>query len=630
MSDEPSALQSRVSPCVSVRGQVFAYAVVLALCLLNEVIRWSDADQRAVSFATWLCGENADWLPFLPWLLAAPMFWVIRVGRGPASAPATRRFADERHRGDGMASRWLSVMLIAAISLGMSVWTAARFGDVPPAYHDEFSYLFQARTFLAGRVWFPSFEPMPELFDQMHVLNEGRFASRYFPGTGAWLAPFVAWGNPWLGHWIAGALSAVFVYGIGREVGGAVCGLIAGLAAALSPGLALFSNLLLAHHPALAGLTLFVWMYLRCRRTGAVGAAVLASCGLTFAMLCRPMTAFGVGLPFGACFAWWLVSGRGGFVGGREEEPVESIACPDLRRRAMLAVAMGGPIVLGLGATVAYNRAVTGDAWTTPYQLYTDIYTPRHVYGFNNVVRGEERLGPKVIENYDRWAENLTPKLAFRNVQRRLMASMRWTMGIVPLALAGIALGFSRGFASCPCRLVGWSLVSLHAVHIPYWFEGIMGWHYVFETAPLWLVLFAEATRRLGMTWRTAGRPAMIYWWGGVVLTAVAVNLVTVPPLWPGRLASGIDEVSFSRNRYAQFEETLESVRGGRPVIVFVEHDPAERHIDYVANDPTMSGPVLIARYRPGKTDLSEARALFPERDAYLFRAATGEWERLP
>ena len=68
---------------------------------------------------------------------------------------------------------------------------------MPPAYHDEYSYLFQARTLLAGRFSFPGSTVQPELFDQMHVLNEGRMASRYYPGTGIWLAPFVALGHPY-------------------------------------------------------------------------------------------------------------------------------------------------------------------------------------------------------------------------------------------------------------------------------------------------------------------------------------------------------------------------------------------------------------------------------------------------
>src|SRR5207237_6153132 len=108
--------------------------------------------------------------------------------------------------------------LLAATSLAASIAVGSRFDKLPPAYHDEYSYLFQAETFLAGRVSFPSHEAA-RLFDQMHVVNEGRFASRYFPGTGLWMAPFVALGHPYWGPWLAGALCAVLMFWFGRGLG---------------------------------------------------------------------------------------------------------------------------------------------------------------------------------------------------------------------------------------------------------------------------------------------------------------------------------------------------------------------------------------------------------------------------
>src|SRR5690606_28082816 len=122
--------------------------------------------------------------------------------------------------------------------------------------------------------------------------------------------------------------------------------------------------------------------------------------------------------------------------------------------------------------------------WTTPYQLYTDIYTPRHVYGFDNVVRGEQRLGPKVIESYDKWTKNLTPALAVVNVRNRLLASWRWTLGVVPLAAtAAVVLLLSlRGRLDRRWLLIAAAIISLHAVHVPYWYDGIMHYHYVFES----------------------------------------------------------------------------------------------------------------------------------------------------
>lgn len=623
-----------VSPVrVNTAGQLAALGVIATLIAAGEWVRWSDPESRRTALAEWLCGEHGDWLPYVPWLLLAPVFW--NVGRGRASS---RLAAASPGCGSSPPAAtwrtWVWGIGTGLLSLSVSVLVARRFGDIPPAYHDEFSYLFQAKTFLAGRLWFPSFEPLPQLFDQMHVLNEGRFASRYFPGTGAWLAPFVALGNGWAGEWTAASLAAFCTFWAGREVGGEFAGRAAGVLSALSPGLALFSNLLLAHHPTLMGLMFFIWMYLLARRTGLARYAGLAGIGLTFAMLCRPMTAFGIGLPFGLHFAWWLLRGRGGLGAGSTDQKPGSFENPwglqSLPRRIVMAAALGAPLLGGFGILLAYNNALTGDPLVSPYQLYTGIYTPRHGYGFNNVERGERRLGPKVLENYDRWAENLTPQLAVRNSVRRVTTSLRWTLGIVPLAAGMLVLLLSRGVRNIPCRLIGAAIASLHAVHVPYWFEGIMGWHYVFESAPLWLVLFADGTRRLFESWAEAGRPAMRWWWSGVAATAVLVNLVTVPAIWPGRLEEGMNEVAFARRRYAEFQREAASAAAGRPAIIFVEPDPSDRHIDYVTNDPALNGPILIARRLPGKIDLAEARALFPDRAAFLYRAADRTWHKLP
>ncbi len=197
--------------------------------------------------------------------------------------------------------------VVATVSLGASLAVGAHFDDLPPAYHDEYSYLFQARTFLAGRVSYPS-HVAARLFDQMHVLNEGQFASRYFPGAGLWMAPFVAAGHPYWGHWLAGALCAVLMFWIGRELAGDAGGLIAGLLTALSPGMALFSNLLLAHHPTLVGLGVFVLGFLRMVRSASWGWGFVSGTGLAFAMICRPMTAGGVALPFGIWFLMWCLA----------------------------------------------------------------------------------------------------------------------------------------------------------------------------------------------------------------------------------------------------------------------------------------------------------------------------------
>ncbi|MCA9117891.1 MAG: hypothetical protein KDA79_22625, partial [Planctomycetaceae bacterium] len=124
----------------------------------------------------------------------------------PAGSLLARWLADSpaapQQLGRPRLAAFAGAACVGVVSILLSLHAARMFGDLPPAYHDEFSYLFQAETFLGGRTWFPSHPLAAPLFDQMHVLNEGRFASRYFPATGAWIAAFLAIGHPLWGHWL--------------------------------------------------------------------------------------------------------------------------------------------------------------------------------------------------------------------------------------------------------------------------------------------------------------------------------------------------------------------------------------------------------------------------------------------
>ncbi|MCH7688512.1 MAG: hypothetical protein IH899_17830 [Planctomycetes bacterium] len=570
-------------------------------------------------------------LIFVALLIFAPVFWFS--GRNARSILSSLRewvilSTDEGKLSDHTRS-WIFAVIIGLTSLGMSVWVSVKFqvagngASLPPAYHDEFSYLLQAKTFLTGRIWVPSHPTAPRLFDQMHVVNEGRFASRYFPGTGLWMMPFVAAGNPYWGHWLAGALASMFVFWSGCELGGRGVGLIAGLLTALSPGLALFSNLLLAHHPTLLGLTCFLYFFLRMQRTWHWGTAFASGTGLAFAMLCRPMTAAGFGLPFGIVFGWWLITG----VSGNKRFELTF----RLKRAACLVL----PILVGLSFLYPYNKAVTGDGWTTPYSLFTNTYTPRHVYGFENVTRAEEKIATgaaltnDTFENYDRWAKNLTPELAAENVLIRFVISLQWTLNLLPLMMAALVFVIDSGQRDKRWWLIFASIVTLHAVHVPYWFVGIMNWHYVFESLPLWILIYAAASATLFQRWREAKRIWMPVWW--TVFTGVALlsNLVTLTPTVPSRLDAGVSEVAFARFKYAEFHRMIQQLVQEPRALILIEHDPADVARDYVANEPGWDANILFGRFRRGQTDIDEVLRLFPDRSCYLFRVKEREFVRL-
>ena len=642
-----------------------AWSVVLLLIVGFEAARWANPETRTEALTTWLCGPEADWLPFLPIFLAGLVFWNSggrsRASGNPVDTPPSTLNAQPstlNPQPSPFPDALLSLTL-GALAVVIAAWTGWTMQDLPPAYHDEFSYLFQTLTFLEGRTSFPSFEPMPELFNQMHVLNEGRFASRYFPGAGAWFALFHGVGSIW-GLWLAHGIVTTGASIVAGEIAGRSARVIAGLATALSPGLCLFSQLYLAHLPTLVGLTLFLVSILRLRRlcesrevwpvkgeslpTGLrfelYTSSFLAGCGLSFAMLCRPMTAAGFGLPFGVWLFWWAFGRVRGerFVvsesGSREPEhtqPPVSTHSPLTTHLSPVPIilAMALPLLAGIGLQLAYNRSITGSLTVSPYQLYTDIYTPRHVYGFHNVERGDRHLGPKVLDHYNRWADqDLTLRLAIQKMGIRIVASGRWTLGLVPLAFVVVLLVWNWRRSSGDLKLIVASIVSLHVVHLPYWFEGIMGWHYVFESAPLWAIVLGVVTADFAKSCRETGHGALRWWWGGVLLTALATTWLTVPPLWRGRIPIGLVELQFPRLKYARFNRQLEEHIHSR-AIVFIQPDPADRHIDYVYNRPQLDSSILRAHAPAKAADLQRAVRLFPDRTPWLYDAASGELKPL-
>ena len=620
-------------------AQTLALLAALAVVVPAEIEHWQDARRR--HWTDWFIGVNVDTTLPLLLIIVVPYFWFVRrpfwtpSGRwwqtlktwwsaGPETLQTRRRLTQA------------AMLLIALMSLEVS-WRVAsqpvggdlgvyQFGDLPPAYHDEYSYRLQAETYLAGRLSFPSHLTAARLFDQMHVLNEGQFASRYFPATGLWIAPWLWLGWPILGHWLAGAATAVFVFGIGRELSSNGTGFVAGMLTALSPGMGLFGNLLLAHHPTLLGLFCFAWSFLRWLRTGRVRDLAFASIGLSWAMLCRPMTAAGFGLPFGVVFAWQWVryfKSESNTVETVQEKMAATTSRPNL---GLVLGAMVIPLLAGFVALGVQNKAITGSLLISPYPRFTDIYSPRHGYGFNNVERTKTETPREVFQSYDNWAENLTPTLAIENAKNRLIASWQWTVGIVPLLSASVLFLLTGHGRDRRWWLIVAAIASLFFVHVPYWFDGIFHWHYVFETGPLWCLLLAAATDTLCHNWLAAERSRMPIWWGAIVGAAVLVNHVDVIPFWyPSKLEAGVEQIAFSRLRYQAFDELLQREVRQRPALVLIEADPSDRHIDYVVNEPSLSAGIIRGRYPVADWPLERVIAEFPARHVYLFRAKTGE-----
>ncbi len=368
----------------------------------------------------------------------------------------------------------------------------------------------------------------------------------------------------------------------------------------------------------MVGLTFFAWMFLRMMRTLSFANAALAGLGLIFATLCRPMTAAGIGLPFGIWLLYWWIRGS-------KKSDLEIQTKWNLRHRSLLIGSLGLPIGLGILAMLVYDYRLTGSPWTTPYQLYTNIYTPRHVYGFNNVERAASNPSKKVVENYDKWAENLTPSLAAQNVKQRLIATGEWVLGLVPLAMVTAVFPFAAGRRiSAPSLsdrrwwLVFLAILSLHVAHIPYWYVGIRYWHYVFEAAPFLVLVYAGVSCCFIKAWWQAGRIGLVLWWGSLLGCSMLVSYGTISPLWEvSRFEAALQEDIWARRNYAVFNNILDHTIKHRPALVLIANNPADRHIDYVTNIPPLDGPIIRGRFRPELSPLDKVLKSFPGRSVY-------------
>jgi len=597
-----------------------AWLIATGVCGYFEYQRLLAAMESPAGPLAWFTNWDSETtLPFLV-LLVLPVLCLLGwYGRSP------KTLSEQPPSSAGI--RVFGCCLVFSVSLAASVFVGQQsvlvsgnvqndslaFSDLPPAYHDEYSYLLQAQTFASGRLSWAPISSHSDLFHQVHVLNEPRTSSRYFPWTGMWIALFLQSGKPIIGHWLAGALAAVFFYLTATECLRSRAALFAGLLIGCSPGLALFSNMMLAHHPTMLALSLFLWMMVRLLQRPSVTLAFVSGTALSLAMLGRPMTAAGFALPWGLLLGWRIVC----------------IADPEWRTRRMkLVAAMGVPLLAGFVLLGILNHSITGSLTHSAYQEYTDVYTPRHTYGFNNGIRGDAQQTPKVLKSYDQWAENLTWPLAMRNVGDRCVASAQWTLGIVPLLMGLVLVGFRTILPQNDTfqqtgilRMLIASVVSLHVVHIPYWFAGIMHWHYVFETAPLLLLLvtagYATGCDQLSLL--TSRRMSRM-WLVCLVLSAQLPAWCSVEATWgASKIASATSELAWSRRRFEIFQRITASDAVAKPALVLVDETASDPQLSYIINDPEYLKDVLVARLPETEERLRQLQLDFSNRNLYRF-----------
>jgi len=488
--------------------------------------------------------------------------------------------------------KWLPVLfyiLIATTAVGFYSWNSTLF---VPTIHDEQSYLFQAKTFLLGRVVNPP-HPERQFFDQYHIINEGVYASKYFPGFAVTLAPFVLLGVPYLNPLFFYALQLLLIFLLGQELFGRKTAWLAMVLVSLSPQIIFQTCFLLGHIPCAVFLLFFYYMFLKSERALGAWRIALGALSWGLAFLIRPITAVGFALSV-ACYVLYRLFKK------EYSDPGKRLLC------WLIPLALTTMIYCG------YNKAVTGSYLKAPFDYYAQIHAPFHRYGFDTWNKyAAEAKGPRVDKWFNEYYHNHTPLIGLKFMGVRLGVLIEFLFGSTWLAFALFALWLIRLRERDPRDwMIFWIFLSLQVIHIPHWYPGILtfGSNYLYEVTGLILIALSNALL-------VNLEKIRLVRWQKIILTGIIILCAAMSAALLTELS--LYQMGTKRQKLFLLERLTQE--SSKPKVVFVRYPP-EYNINlevFVDNPPDLKGPLIFAHDR-GRENF-KLIPYFPGYSFYIF-----------
>jgi hypothetical protein len=510
-----------------------------------------------------------------------------------------------------LATKWpvLAIGIVSALGFGYE-WSTLQ---GIPLVHDEAAYILQARLFAAGK-WADS-APIPEFFEQPHVLVAPRLAEKYGPGNALMLVPGIWLNRPGLMPVIALAVTGALIFVLGRRTVSAWVGILAWMIwLGLVPPQttfrpSYFSEILTE------GLWLGAWWALLEWRDGRRGQyLVLSAACIGWMAITRPLTAAAFAIPVGVAVLW-------------------------LAWRRRLWSHFGVALVTGvafLSVIPLWSARTTGNWRVTPLMLYTDQYMPYDVVGFGLRDRAPLREASPEISCFTdmytsehRWhTVDMVPASFF--AQARAAAADFFTdrrHGLIFFAIVGVlASPLELGFALATCAVL--LLAYTTFAHAPGWTV------YAMETQPVCALLAAAGiwavSAAIGRKWgqsaaTTSGRAP------GMQLASWCVLAFVILATWPtiDALARVRDAKASGDLPHRMFLQSVDSLPGEKK-IVFVRYPKGEGcQQNLIQNEPPLATAKTWIVNDRGDDDVRLLRAA-PDRVPYLFDAKTFTMQQLP
>jgi branched-subunit amino acid transport protein len=537
-------------------------------------------------------------LAIIPWTARPLARWLQKAGR---LSPAVRRVVA------------VVVLLAATAVLLHSIRQQHR--DLALKYHDEFSYMLQARMLASGRLWMPE-HPLADFFDSFQVIVRPVYCSMYFPGTALLLVPGV-WLN--LPHWMmevfccAGCVA--LLYFIVARLINDVAGILAAAMLVESSLFHTFSVLVLSDAPVLMyGLAaMAAWLCWEdavkaggTRRRQWVWALVVgAFCGL--AAITRPVDALCFALPVGVAMLATL---------WRNCSTAPSRWAAYTREILSLAVWLILGALPFLALQGYFDVGVTGNVLQTPFDFYAQRDYPQTGFGFHTF---DPTLYPKSVvpEKHARPAQHTwhfvrdhTPLNALKIWWHKRIPNLLPDTTADPLILVLIPLGLVS------IRGRRWVLGSVPLIFcVLYYFYTFWFPQYAVPLIAPMAMIAVIGAREIPLTYPRIANFATVLLTFGIL----TICITDLPELHHGRW-----DGFFSLPELEQMDDAVASIKSGRAVVLFRYAEGRSTENEPVHNETVLwpDDARVIRAQDLGERDIELFRyyaRIQPDRVAYLY-----------
>ncbi len=505
----------------------------------------------------------------------------------------------------GTSSRAVVVVgaLICTVSSGLFAGLVL---DRIPHIQDEIAMIFQAKNFAAGQLYART-PALVEFFDQEFILIDGeKWYGKYLAGPAVYYLPGVLFGAPWLVSPICGGLAVIVLFLLARELFGNRLGRLAVMLAVVSPFWMLTFASMMSHPGSLFLLAAFAACLVRAaKEPGRLVSAMIAGLALGVSLHFRVWTAAAISLPVMAAI---LVS------------PLRR----NIRSGPLAAFIL--PVAAMIGLFLAYNHALTGDAFLTPFEKYS----PNDRLGF----------GPdKGLETWPARDRGHDLRNAMKNLNLNLEALMTtlfgWPRAAVLLCLLGLLVA-----PRCARWVLGIAAGTLVTAYFFYHFAGVVyGARYWSEALPAFLILAALGLVVLrGTIQRVLRGQGLCHACARARIGTAVFLFVCVAGNAVGFLPEQIR--SYSAGLWGVDAVPRDTVtRAGVENAVILIRTPSYRKARYVLdkygsgfllNSPNLDDEVIFARDL-GEQKNQELMAYYPDRAFYRFvRLGLGDAKLVP